>query len=120
MPRLRNKLSALKVAKLTVAGMHSDGGGLYLRVRPNGTRSWIFVVVVQNRRREMGLGVPPDVSLSEARALADQARAAFANGQDPIAERAVAKMPKILEAGGDVRRLLRGNDGRYRGRFQKR
>lgn len=98
MTRLRNKLSALKVAKLTAPGMHSDGGGLYLRVRPNGTRSWVFVVIVQNKRREMGLGVPPDVSLADARTLADSARAAFAEGRDPIRERSAVKIREAPDA----------------------
>ena len=39
--RARNKLSVKKVASLTRPGVYSDGDGLYLRVRPCGSRSWL-------------------------------------------------------------------------------
>ncbi|WP_227876549.1 tyrosine-type recombinase/integrase [Sphingomonas paucimobilis] len=83
---------------ITEPGMHADGSGLYLRVRPNGTRSWIFVAIVGGRRREMGLGVPMDVSLAQARELATDVRRAFAQGRDPIAERATAKLKSVPAA----------------------
>lgn len=91
MRRYSNRLVARQVVTITQPGMHADGSGLYLRVRPNGTRSWVFVAVVAGRHREMGLGIPRDVSLAQARELAANARRAFAEGRDPIAERAAAK-----------------------------
>lgn len=54
--------------------MHADGDGLYLRVRPSGARSWVFLSVRRGKRRETGLGASTTVSLSEARMLASQAR----------------------------------------------
>ncbi len=44
MSRLRNKLSVKQLANLSDVGVHSDGGGLYLRVRQavsGVTRSWV-------------------------------------------------------------------------------
>ena len=47
------------------AGRHSDGGGLYLSVTPSGSRSWLFMWTRdRGKRREMGLGSYPTVSLS--------------------------------------------------------
>ena len=51
-------------------GRHSDGEGLHLFVRPNGARSWVQRIVVQGRRRDMGLGGYPLVSLAKAREAA--------------------------------------------------
>jgi len=43
---------------LTTPGIYSDGGGLYLRVRQTGTRSWLFICMIKGKRREMGLPRP--------------------------------------------------------------
>jgi integrase len=90
---LRNKLNVRQIAGLTKPGVYSDGGGLYLRVRNTGTRSWLFVCMIKGRRREMGLGSALDVSLGQAREKAAIARAAFLEGRDPITERAAAEAP---------------------------
>ena len=44
---------------LKKVGMHADGGGLYLRVRSETARSWIFVWHAEGKRREMGLDSRP-------------------------------------------------------------
>ena len=51
-------------------GRHGDGNGLFLYVKPEGTRSWIQRLVVRGRRRELGLGAAGLVSLAEAREVA--------------------------------------------------
>ncbi len=51
-------------------GRYCDGHGLYLNVIPSGARSWVQRIVIQGRRRELGLGGYPLVSLSEAREVA--------------------------------------------------
>lgn len=68
-------------------GRHSDGGGLYLNVKPAGSKSWLFMWVAAGKRREMGLGAYPEVGLAKARKLAAEHREAIAAGRDPIAER---------------------------------
>ncbi|ADJ22488.1 integrase family protein [Hyphomicrobium denitrificans ATCC 51888] len=72
----------------------ADGGGLHLRIRDNGSSTWFFVIRANGRRREMGLGVYPYVSLAEARTQAANARRAVKEGRDPIKERAAAKEPE--------------------------
>jgi integrase len=89
----RGRLHVRQIPSLTKAGVYSDGGGLYLRVRPTGTRSWIFVCMIKGRRREMGLGSLLDVPLSRAREKANEARVAFLAGNDPIKERAAPAAP---------------------------
>lgn len=90
---VRGRLNVRQLAALTKPGVYSDGGGLYLRVRPTGTRSWIYVCMIRGKRREMGLGSVLDVSLARAREKAAEARGAFLEGRDPIEERSKVVEP---------------------------
>ena len=36
--------------------MYADGGGLYLRVTPEGARNWVLRYMLDRRPRWMGLG----------------------------------------------------------------
>lgn len=71
-------------------GRHSDGAGLYLNVSKTGSKSWVFMWNDKTigKRREMGLGSYPDISLAMARKQADKLRVRIADGIDPLAERA--------------------------------
>lgn len=60
--------------------------GLYLQV-VGGSRSWILRYVVGDRRRRMGLGSFPAVTLAQAREKARAARAEIDQGADPIEQR---------------------------------
>ncbi len=89
------RLSALKVDKLKLPGMHNDGAGLYLQVTPGGAKSWIYRYTFQGRTREMGLGSYTVFPLADARERAAVYRRIKADGIDPIdhrnAERAAAR-----------------------------
>lgn len=76
-------LSARKV-ETAGPGRHGDGRGLYLLVKQSGARSWLLRYQVQGRRRDMGLGPYPDVTLAMARERAIEARRLIVNGEDPI------------------------------------
>lgn len=69
------------------AGLHADGGGLYLRVEATGARRWTFIFRFHGQRREMGLGALGDISLAVARQLAQDARQAVKTGSNPIEAR---------------------------------
>jgi integrase len=98
MARALQKLSdaIVKSAKLK-AGRHSDGGGLYLNVTPTGSRSWLFMWSRDGKRREMGMGSYPAVTLAKARALSISYREIVAAGRDPIAEKAKAEEPSFKD-----------------------
>lgn len=87
MPRSLNRLSARAVSTIKASGMHADGAGLYLRVRNNTARSWVFVWHDAGKRREIGLGAPPAVGLARARERAQAVREIVADGRDPMTER---------------------------------
>jgi integrase len=85
------KLSALSVKRISKPGRHGDGDGLYLHVAPAGTKSWVQRIVINDRRRDIGLGAYPTVSLAQARSLATSNRTAVSEGRDPLAEKQLAK-----------------------------
>lgn len=69
----RSNLTDLKCKRLP-KGRHADGGGLYLEVKDGGTRSWSLIYQMDGRRRQMGLGPYPEVSLADARKRATEQR----------------------------------------------
>ena len=92
MPRKSRELSALEVGRLAVPGLHFVGGvaGLAMQVQPSGARSWVMRFSAAGRRREMGLGGFPDVTLADARRRAREEREKSDKGVDPIAGRKAA------------------------------
>ena len=116
-PRGRHPDKALSAAFIRSAppGRHADGNGLFLYVKPEGTRSWIQRLVIRGRRREMGLGSVALVSLAEARELALANRKLARSGGDPLADkRRIQGVPTFAEA---ARRVVEQKQGGWRGRW---
>lgn len=90
-PLLYNSLSALAARSLPI-GKHADGQGLWLIKRRRDAGKWILRVVISGKRREMGLGRWPDVSIAEARERAAAARKQVRDGFDPIGDRAKQRL----------------------------
>ncbi|HUX30534.1 MAG TPA: integrase arm-type DNA-binding domain-containing protein [Thiobacillus sp.] len=89
MGKKAKELSALEVNRLSKAGMYFVGGvaGLALQVSGAGARSWILRKMIAGKRRDMGLGGFPDVTLAGAREKARQVRELVDQGIDPIEDR---------------------------------
>ena len=85
--RTKNRLSPVGVKNLKTPGLHADGGNLYLRVAPGGSKGWIFRFTLDGRTRDAGLGSYPGLSLASAREQADNFRKQVQDGIDPIAAR---------------------------------
>lgn len=62
-----------------------DGGGLRLRVKPNGAKHWLLNYYRPNskKRANLSLGKYPDLSLAIARKLSQEARGLLSQGIDP-------------------------------------
>lgn len=92
-----NRLTARQVETITKPGRHADGGDLYLKVRPGGSRQWVMMFASiedtpEGKRRkqtELSLGPAGEarLSLADARAKAAIIRAQRFAGLDPKAER---------------------------------
>ena len=94
-------LTALKVKALRPGEKterYGDGRGLYLVIRPGGSRAWIQRITIDGRRTDVGLGGYPDVSLGRAREKAAGIRTAVADGRDPRAERRQPNLPTFRDA----------------------
>lgn len=100
-------LTAAKVKSISKPGLHGDGGGLYLRVAPSGSRSWLHRIVIEGKRREIGLGGFPTVSLARAREFAQANRSAVAAGRNPLAEKRKATVPTFREAAVQTHKMHR-------------
>lgn len=81
-----NLLTPLFVTKKRLApGRYADGDRLFLHVRENGKREWVFrYTSPSGRKRDMSLGDVGSVDLLQARQQAGLARAALYRGEDPL------------------------------------
>lgn len=93
MPKLAQPLKPLQVGRLTDVGLHRVGtvSGLGLQVTPSGARSWVLRIVIGSKRREIGLGSYPAVTLEAARDKARVLREAVREGRDPVEDKRAAR-----------------------------
>ena len=79
-----HKLTALGVRKMSTPGRYADGNGLYLVVDSSGAKRWMQRLIVQGKRRDLGLGSVSLVSLDDARELAFKNRRRARSGGNPL------------------------------------
>lgn len=96
------KLTKKKIEALTRLGLHGDGETLFINVALGGTKSWVQRITIQGRRRHLGLGGWPVVSIEKARRKAFENRVAVSDGRDPYTERqeqkSLSTIPTFREA----------------------
>jgi integrase len=76
-------LSVIKIDRLTKPQMYRDSDGLYLKVGPTGSKSWVFRYMLAGRQHNCGLGAYPRIGLGTARKLAEEWSAKL-KGPDPV------------------------------------
>jgi hypothetical protein len=81
----------------------NDGGGLYMLVKKNGAKWWRFDYTFNKKRKTLSLGVYPNVTLSNARDKAVEARNNVVNGVDPSDLRKDAKDLQKIEIANSKR-----------------
>lgn len=88
----------------------SDGNGLALRVRPIGSKFWIFNYQrpITKKRANLTLGKFPDLSLAKARSKAIEARELLADGIDPKEHRDNTLREKQLELSNTLQAVFDG------------
>ncbi len=60
-----------------------EADGFTIRILPSGVKTWLFIYTISGKRRQMNLGDYPDISLSNARGRAGDARQVLKEGKDP-------------------------------------
>ncbi len=110
------RLTVKGLAKLTAPGRYGDGNGLYLFVQRTGARSWVQRLVVNGRRRDIGLGSARFVTLAEARDQAFENRKTARRGGDPFAGKREHRIPTFRTASENVAatREWKGRTGQMR------
>lgn len=76
----------------------SDGGGLYLLVRPNGARYWRMDYRWAGKRGTLAFGVYPTVSLADAHEKREKAKKQIAAGIDPAVQRKRDRLASAIAA----------------------
>ena len=91
-------LSDKKIEKLTAPGRYGDERTLCLVIAPGGSKSWVQRIYVYGRRKELGLGPWPVVTIDEARTQAFENRRVVQQGGDPSIKKRVTAVPTLQEA----------------------
>ena len=87
MARPLHRLTARKVETAKTPGMYCDGGSLYMRIAPGGSKQYVFRYIRNGRLHDMGIGPTHTLSLAEARGRATEARKLLLDGVDPLASK---------------------------------
>lgn len=72
----------------------TDSSGLYLLIKPNGSKLWYMKYRIDGKEKKLAFGPYPDVTLFKARQLRDAARARVREGADPAADKKIAQQKK--------------------------
>ncbi len=99
--RIRNAKLTGKAYKL------SDGGGLYLLVKPEGGRYWRLDYRFAGKRRTLALGVYPVVTLADARLHRQEARRLLVQNVDPGVAKKTAKRASRLASAATFEAVAR-------------
>ena len=92
-------LTPREVEATTHRGLYGDGDGLYLSIAKGGSKSWIYRYQMDGRRRYLGLGGYPAISLAQARMRRDEARRLVRlQGIDPLEARHQQKVTAVAES----------------------
>ena len=76
----------------------SDGLGLFLLVRPSGSKAWQFRYQFMGKEKLLSLGTYPIRSLAEARKRRDEAKTLLADGLDPSVQKQLDRIEAETKA----------------------
>lgn len=107
-------------------GFHSVGGagadGLALQVKSSNASSWVLRVTIGEKRRDIGLGGYPLITLAQAREKAIDTKRQIVNGIDPIQEKKKRRSALIADELASVvfkdiaREYVRKKENEYTGK----
>ena len=97
MSRVKHILTVKKIESLKKVGVYKDGGNLYLKVTPTGSKSWVFRYVINSKRHFLGLGGFKEIGLTKVREEAERLKTLLSQGTDPLDDRKRIEDEKLLE-----------------------
>ena len=83
--------------------MINDGGGLFLFVSKNGTKSWRYIYTFNKKQKKLAFGIYPNVTLDAARRKTEDASENIANSIDPNTLRIEKKKAQQLSLSNNDR-----------------
>lgn len=72
-----------------------DGGGLYVEVKPTGSKLWRLKFQHAGKESRLSFGPYPVVSIAQARRMRDEAKAELAIGKNPVVARKARKAEEM-------------------------
>jgi integrase len=75
----------------------NDGGGLRLRIRPDGGKTWIFRYYFNKLEKSAGIGTHPKITLKIARTIAAAYKSDLASGKNPVVEKRNKRLQSISQ-----------------------
>ncbi len=110
MPRITKPLTNTEVKNAKPKDKEyvlSDGDGLILRVKPKGSKLWLFNYYhpVTKKRKNLSLGQYPTLSLADARKCRAQSKEMLTQGQDPKESRDDKLVQEALAASHTLRNV---------------
>lgn len=87
----------------------SDGQGLMLRIKPNGSKLWLFNYTrpYSKKRANLSFGAYPSISLAAARKLKDEARELLAHNIDPQHKKKEKEAEMVLKEASTLESITR-------------
>ncbi|WP_139814919.1 Arm DNA-binding domain-containing protein, partial [Escherichia coli] len=73
----------------------TDSSGLYLLIKPNGSKLWYMKYRIDGKEKKLAFGPYPEISLLQARRLRETARNNIHAGVDPAAVKQTEKQKRI-------------------------
>lgn len=93
----KRAMSQREVDALKTPGMTCVSDNLYLQIRDQGTRSWLFRYWIDRKPKVIGLGAARDFTLAQARDKAERLRLAIRDGEDPAEEKKARRSARKAE-----------------------
>ena len=76
----------------------TDGEGMFLMVKPNGSKLWRYRYRLNGRQKPYAIGAYPEVTLAQAREQLEVARKLVKEGIDPVFHRKATKDERVAES----------------------
>ena len=99
-------LTAAECKSIDRPGFYRVADTLYLCVKPSGAKSWVQRIVIEGKRRNIGLGSFKLQSISKAKTKALKNQIAVADGENPLIDKQRSDIPTFESAARDTHKGL--------------